>query len=144
MPLHSEKRVVPYTPKQMYDLVADVKLYPDFLPWVASVQIFNEAENAFEAELVVGASLMNQSYTSKVTLQPELNRIDVMNIKGPFRYLNNYWVFHERGSGSEIEFFLDFELDNSLLKPILQPFLNQAVAVMVGAFQQRAEQLYGK
>lgn len=144
MPIHAEKRIVPYTPDQMYALVADVDCYPEFLPWISSVQIHNKSDSNFEADLSIGTSLINQCYSSKVTLQPDAARIDVTHTKGPFRYLNNYWVFHARETGCEVEFYLEFELDNPFLKPILQPFLNQAVAIMVDAFQKRAEELYRK
>lgn len=143
MPIHAEKRIVPYTPQQMYGLVADVPSYSDFLPWIKSVRVYRKTSNGFDADLSIGTSLISQSYTSKVTLQPDVNRIDVVHTKGPFRYLDNYWIFNSHEKGAEIDFHLDFELDNSFLKPILQPFLNQAVLLMVNAFQKRAEELFG-
>ncbi|MDP3371892.1 MAG: type II toxin-antitoxin system RatA family toxin [Candidatus Paracaedibacteraceae bacterium] len=144
MPVHAEKRIVPYTPEQMYALVVDVNSYPEFLPWILSVQIYNKSDSGFEADLSIGASLINQRYSSNVILQPGAKRIEVTHTKGPFRYLNNHWIFHTRETGCEVEFYLDFELDTPFLKPILQPFLNQAVAIMVDAFQKRAEKLYKK
>lgn len=143
MPTHSEKRIVTYTPKQMYSLVADVASYPDFLPWVISARVYNRSENGFEADLSIGASLINHAYSSKVDLQEENYRIDVTHTKGPFHHLNNHWIFNEAEGGTEIEFFLDFELNNPLLKRVLQPFLTQAAGVMVGAFEARAKQLFG-
>lgn len=143
MPTHSEKRIVRYTPEQMYSLVADVASYPEFLPWVSSARLYNHNDRGFEADLSIGTSFMNHAYSSKVTLQPENYRIDVAHTKGPFHHLNNYWVFHTCEDGTEIEFFLDFELNNYLLKSVLQPFLNQASAMMVSAFETRAQQLFG-
>jgi coenzyme Q-binding protein COQ10 len=143
MPTHSEKCIVPYTQGQMYSLVADVASYPDFLPWVNSSRLYNHTESGFEADLSIGTSFMNHAYSSKVALQPENYRIDVSHTKGPFHYLNNHWVFHECDDGTEIEFFLDFELNNPFLKPILQPFLNQAAGMMVNAFAARAKLLFG-
>ncbi|MDP4725545.1 MAG: type II toxin-antitoxin system RatA family toxin [Pseudomonadota bacterium] len=143
MPTHSEKRIVPYSPAQMYSLVADVSSYPDFLPWVNSACLYNQTENGFEADLSIGATFMNHAYSSKVVLQPDLYRIDVTHTKGPFHHLNNHWIFCECNDGTEIEFFLDFELSNPFLKPVLQPFLNQAASMMVSAFETRAKQLFG-
>lgn len=143
MPTHSEKRIVPYSPAQMYSLVADVSSYPDFLPWVNSSRLYNQTENGFEADLSIGTSFMNHAYSSKVALQPEKHRIDVTHTKGPFHHLNNHWIFHEYEGGTEIEFFLDFELNNLLLKRVLQPFLTQAATMMVGAFETRAKQMFG-
>ena len=149
MPTHSEKRIVPYRPDQMYSLVADVASYPDFLPWVKASRLYNQTPTGFEADLTIGASFMSHAYSSKVTLQPDAHRIDVQHVKGPFRHLNNYWVFHpylgnQHVESTEIEFFLDFELDNPFLKPILQPFLSQAAGMMVNAFEVRAKELFGR
>jgi coenzyme Q-binding protein COQ10 len=144
MPTHREKRIVTYTPVQIYSLVADVASYPDFLPWVTSSHLYNHNDNGFEADLSIGTSFVNQAYSSKVILQPKARRIDVRHIKGPFHHLNNHWIFHEHERGTEIEFFLDFELNSPFLKPILQPFLNQAAGMMISAFETRAQQLFGK
>ena len=143
MPTHREKRIVPYTPAQMFSLVGDVKAYPDFLPWVSTARLYNYTEHGFEADLSIGTSFMKQAYSSKVEMLHAPFRINVTHTKGPFHHLNNYWVFHTREGGTEIEFFLDFELNNYLLKSVLQPFLNQASAMMVSAFETRAQQLFG-
>ena len=152
MPTHAEKRIVPYTPDQMYQLVLDVEKYPDFLPWVLSAHVYNQTETEFHADLSVGSSLLNQSYSSKVICQPHIGRIDVQSTKGPFQRLINYWIFTPHHAvfqstdpvptKTEIEFFLDFEISNPFLKPLLQPFLNQAVSVMVDAFEKRAHSLF--
>jgi len=142
MPIHKEKRIVCYTPEQMYSLVADVTSYPDFLPWITAVRLYNQKETGFDADLSIGPSFMSNDYSSTVTLHPELHRIDVSHLKGPFHHLNNYWIFHSCSEGTEIEFFLDFELNNPFLKPILQPFLNEAVGMMVSAFEARAKHLF--
>ncbi|MES2253014.1 MAG: type II toxin-antitoxin system RatA family toxin [Pseudomonadota bacterium] len=142
MPIHKEKRIVCYTPEQMYSLVADVTSYPDFLPWITAVRVYNQKDVSFDADLSIGTSFMNHAYSSRVTLQPESYRIDVSHLKGPFHHLNNHWIFNPCSKGTEIEFFLDFELNNPFLKPILQPFLKEAVGMMVSAFETRANQLF--
>jgi coenzyme Q-binding protein COQ10 len=144
MPKHSEKRIVPYTPEQMYLLVADVARYPDFLPWVSGVTIYNRTDQGFDADLSIGTSVLKHEYSSRVTLNPGSRRIDVCHTKGPFRHLNTLWIIHPHSSGSEIEFSLDFELNNFILRKLFEPFLNEAVGTMVGAFETRAQQLFGK
>lgn len=142
MPAHREKRIVPYTPEQMFSLVGDVKAYPDFLPWVSAARLYNHTEHGFEADLSIGTSFMKQAYSSKVEMLPAPFRINVTHTKGPFHHLTNYWVFHEVVGGTEIDFFIDFEVSNPLLKSVLQPFLSQAVGMMVNAFEVRAKQLF--
>jgi coenzyme Q-binding protein COQ10 len=144
MPKHSEKRVVPYTPAQMYSLVADVANYPVFLPWVSGVTIYNRTDSGFDADLSIGTTLMKHAYSSRVALGPDTSRIEVRHLSGPFHHLNTLWIFHEHNRGTEIEFFLDFELNNPILRALFQPFLNQAVGAMVSAFETRAQQLFAK
>ncbi len=157
MPIHKENKIVPYSPHQMYQLVLDVDRYPGFLPWIQSAHVYDRTEAVFYADLTVGSSVINQSYSSKVTFGAiadsiQTYRIDVRHTKGPFHHLHNYWIFKPYCSPNtpldyppthtEIEFFLDFEISNPFLKPLLQPFLNQAVHLMVDAFEKRAHALF--
>jgi coenzyme Q-binding protein COQ10 len=90
MPTHAERRPMPYTKKQMYDLVADVERYAEFLPWCMAVRIRRrESTTVFVADLVIGFKMVRERFTSRVTLNPE-DRIDVQYTDGPFRYLNNH------------------------------------------------------
>lgn len=146
MPSQTEKRSVPYLADQMFALVLDVSSYPEFLPWAQKASVYNIEGFNFDADLTVGIGAMAQTYSSHVTADPQERMITATYIKGPFKYLNNKWTFTPTGTiespSTMIEFFLDFEIDNLLLKPFLQPFLTQATTVMIEAFEKRAAQKY--
>ena len=144
MPTHAEKRIVPYSPDQMYALVADVETYPEFLPWCVGARIKKREGNVFFADLMIGYKLIRERFTSRVELHPEEHRLDVTYTDGPFRYLNNHWVFvpQEQG-GCMIDFYVDFEFKNLVLQRVMGLFFNEAVRRMVQAFEDRAKALYG-
>jgi len=144
MPTHAEKRVLPHTPRQMYDLVADVERYPEFLPWCIGSRIRRRRGDTIIADLVVGFKMIRERFTSEVKLDPENNRIDVRYLDGPFRYLNNHWVFHDHPDGVLIDFYIDFEFRTRFLQRMMEPLFNEAVKRMVRAFETRAAQLYGE
>lgn len=144
MPTHAEKRIVPYSPDQMYALVADVETYPDFLPWCVGARIKKREGNVFFADLMIGYKLIRERFTSRVELHPEVNRLDVTYTDGPFRYLNNHWAFIAQGEGGcLIDFYVDFEFKNLVLQRVMGLFFNEAVRRMVQAFEDRAKALYG-
>lgn len=144
MPTHAEKRTFLYTDQQLFALVADVKRYPEFLPWCQQAIIRAQTPSFLEADLVVGFGVFHESFSSHVHLTPT-QRIDVTYEKGPFRYLNNHWIFtpQERG-GCEVDFFIDFEFRNTLFQSMMTVFFTQAVQQMMVAFEKRADALYGK
>lgn len=143
MPTHAEKRVLPYSPEQLFDLVADVERYPDFLPWCVGARIRAREGDAIHADLVIGFKLFRERFTSKVTLNRP-DRIDVAYAEGPFRYLNNHWLFAPTPDGGcEIDFYVDFEFRSRLLQRMIGALFNEAVRRMVAAFEARAEALYG-
>ncbi len=142
MPTHAERRVLPYTPDQLYDLVADVERYPLFIPWCIAARIKRREGTVLWADMIIGFKLIREKFTSKVTLGE--GRIDVVYSEGPFRYLNNHWGFTaEEGGGTTIEFFIDFEFRSRILQSLMGAVFNEAVRLMVGAFEKRARQLYG-
>lgn len=143
MPTHAEKRVVPYSPNQMYALVADVETYPDFLPWCVGARIKKREGNVFFADLMIGYRMIRERFTSRVELHPDDRRIDVTYTDGPFRYLNNHWTFLEHEQGCLIDFYVDFEFKNMVLQRVMGLFFNEAVRRMVQAFEDRAKTLYG-
>lgn len=142
MPKHHETRILPYTPEQMFDLVADVKRYPEFLPWVTGARIREQSETLVIADLLVGFKMIRERYTSRVTLSRP-DRIDVDYTKGPFRHLENHWKFSEHPEGCEVEFYLDFEFKSRILQKLIGALFNEAVRKMVSAFEGRAKTLYG-
>lgn len=145
MATHAEKRVLPYAPDKLFDLVADIERYPEFLPWCIGARIRNRRENVVIADLVIGFKGIRERFTSRVTLNREGMRIDVAYLDGPFKYLNNHWIFNDAdGDACEIDFFVDFEFRSRLLQKIIGVLFNEAVRRMVSAFEARAAVLYGK
>ncbi|TAN78891.1 MAG: type II toxin-antitoxin system RatA family toxin [Magnetospirillum sp.] len=143
MPTHAEQRVLPYTQEQLFALVADVERYPDFLPWCVASRIRRRDGDVFFADLVIGFKMVRERFTSKVTLtRPD--RVDVTYTEGPFHHLNNHWVFRPLpDGGTEIDFYVDFEFRSKLLQTLIGALFNEAVKMMVSAFEKRARQLYG-
>jgi len=147
MPSHSETRTLPYTADQMYDLVADVARYPEFLPWTAAARIRSrKVEGDHEvmlADLVVSFKVFRERFGSRVTLWPGRKRIDTEYIEGPFRHLHSRWEFRDVDGGSEVHFEVDFEFRNILLQKAAGLFFFEAMQRIVRAFETRAHQLYG-
>jgi coenzyme Q-binding protein COQ10 len=143
MPTHAEQRVLPYTPDQMFDLVADVDRYPEFLPWCIGSRIRRRRGNTIVADLVIGFKMIRERFTSEVKLHPDDKMIDVKYLEGPFKYLNNSWTFHEHAKGCKVDFYIDFEFRTRFLQRMMEPLFNEAVKRMVRAFESRADALYG-
>jgi len=153
VPTHKEIRVVPHSPEQLYELVADIERYPDFLPWCVAARICSrqptEDGELVVADMVIGFKMFRERVRSKVTLHPpdageQGGRIDVEYVEGPLRYLRNHWVFVRTGDGGcEIDFFVDFEFRSRILQKIVGALFHEAVSRMVAAFERRAAALYG-
>lgn len=141
MPEYSDRRYLPYTPEQLFNLVADIERYPEFLPWCVGVRILRREENAVYADLMVGFKMVREVYTSKVIFD-RTEGIDVEYQKGPFKHLINNWKFKKSGQGCEVEFFIDFEFRSKILRGIIGPFFGEAVNKMIGAFEERAKVVY--
>ena len=144
MPTHDEQRIIGYTPGQLYQLVADIERYPEFLPWCLAARIRKRETNLVVADLIIGFRMIRESFTSRVQLDPAGLRIHVTYAEGPFRYLNNHWVFREHPEGCEIDFYVDFEFRSRMLQRMMQSLFHEAVKRMVGAFEARAHALYGE
>jgi len=142
MPTHAEQRVLPYTPQQLFDLVADVERYPEFLPWCVGARVRERSPGRVVADLIIGFKLIRERFTSEVRLDPP-GRIDVTYAEGPFRYLNNHWGFTPVPGGCRIDFFVDFEFKSRLLQKVIEVVFGEAVRRMVAAFDKRARDLYG-
>ena len=134
---------LPYHPEQLYDLVADVEKYPEFLPWCAAVRILSKSETEIIADLSVGYKFFRETFRSRVHLTPK-TRIEVEYISGPFHYLNNHWVFKEGPeSGTNVDFFIDFQFRNNLFQSATKAVFEGAFNQMLSSFEKRAQQLYG-
>jgi coenzyme Q-binding protein COQ10 len=144
MPIHRETRILPYTPEQVFAVVADVERYPEFLPWCVACRIKKrESATSFTADLAVGFKMVREQFTSRVTLAPPAG-ITVEYLTGPFEHLRNTWGFKAVPGGTEVEFFLSFEFRSRLLQAVIGVLFAEAVQRMVGAFEARAAKLYGK
>ena len=142
MPTHAEKRTLPYTCEQLFDLVVDVERYPEFLPWCLAARVRRREGNMLLADLVIGFKMVRENFTSRV-LMDRPDRVDVTYTDGPFRYFNNHWIFRNVGQGScEIDFYVDFEFRSKVLQKLIEILFGQAVRRMVGAFEQRADAIY--
>jgi len=143
MPYHAERRVLPYTQRQLFDLVADVDRYPEFLPWCVAARVNKREGDVFWADLVIGFKMIRERFASKVTLKPSYE-IDVEYVKGPLKYLKNRWEFVPLDSGhTEIDFYVDFEFHSRILEKMIGALFHEAVSRMVAAFERRAAAIYG-
>ena len=143
MPRHSEKRRLPYSPEQLFDLVADVKSYADFLPWVAAVRVRSDSETETVADLVVGFRALKETFTSKVTKRRP-HEIQTDYIEGPLKYLHNSWKFAPDGEGGAIvDFCVDFAFRSRIFETLAGQMFDRALRRMIGAFEDRAHALYG-
>lgn len=147
MPSHSETRHLPYQPRQMYDLVADVARYPEFLPWCAAARIRRRyqdgAAEVMEADLVIRFKVFSERFGSRVTLFPDEMRIVTEYLDGPFKFLKSEWTFSEATGGCDISFYVDFEFKNAVLQKVIGLVFNEAMHRIVRAFEARAQELYG-
>jgi coenzyme Q-binding protein COQ10 len=148
MPKHSETRNLPYSAQQMYDLVADVALYPQFLPWCSAARIRSvkpEGDSSVMlADLMISFKVFRERFGSKVILHPAELSIDTEYLDGPFKYMKSTWEFRDVADGCEVQFFVDFEFKNAILQSIIGVVFNEAMHRIVRAFESRADDLYGK
>ncbi len=148
MPVHNETQILPYTPAQLFDLVADIERYPEFLPWCRAARVLERTDDGMLAELVIAFNHLSERYTSRVTLsRPNAGgegSIDVALVKGPFERLSNRWQFIPQGDGCELRFALDFAFRSRILEKLIGAVFTKATAKMVTAFRERAQALYGQ
>ena len=143
MPRHTEKRVLPYSPEQLFDLVADVGRYPEFLPWVSATRVRSDTGNDMVADLVVGFKAIKETFTSRVHKTPPA-RIEIDYIEGPLKYLHNSWRFEPDGKGgTDVHFCVDFAFKSRIFETLAGQMFDRALRRMIGAFEARAHALYG-
>jgi len=144
MPTHDERRIIGYSPEQLYALVADIERYPEFLPWCIAARLRRREGDLLVADMVIGFKMIRERFTSRVRLDEAGRCIDVSCVEGPFKYLNNHWVFEDHPEGCVIDFYVDFEFRSRLLQKMMEALFHEAVRRMVGAFEARAHALYGE
>lgn len=126
----------------MYNLVADVATYPDFLPWCIATRVRSVENNFMIADMVIGFKMIREKYTSEVTLDND-KEVKIVYKNGPFKYLNSHWKFEDdKDGGCTIDFFVDFEFKSALLQKVMGAVFNEAVQLMMSAFEKRAIDLY--
>lgn len=142
MPSHSERKTLPYSREQLFDLVADVGNYPKFLPWCVATRVRSSSDTMLVADMIIGFKAFRETFTSRVALQRP-DRIEVSYEDGPFKYLTNRWIFEKSGDSTTIDFHVDFEFRSRILERAIGVVFGQAVKRMVSAFETRADELYG-
>lgn len=143
VPHHKETRRLPYSPEQMFALVADVQSYEKFLPWVTAIRVRSDSETEMVADMIVGFKGLRESFTSRVHKQrPE--RVHVDYLDGPLKHLSNDWRFRPDGEGGVlVDFEVDFAFKNKLFEMMAGQMFDKALRKMIGAFETRAAELYG-
>jgi len=142
MTKHSEIRHVSYSPEKMFELVADVEKYPEFLPWCIASRVIEKENSKIIADLMIGFQIFREKFRSNVSLDKKNLKIEVNYEEGPFKFLRNKWEFKNFKDGCEIKFFLDFELKNIFFQTLMERLFSEAVKKMVAAFEKRATYLY--
>ena len=146
MTSHSETKYLPYTAKEMFDLVSDISSYPEFLPWCAAARIRKEVQKGkvkqIEADLIISFKVFREKFGSLVLLDHSKFVIETDYIDGPFRYMHSVWSFENCEEGCEVKFDVDFEFKNAMLQSIIGLVFNDAMQRIVRAFERRASDLY--
>ena len=127
----------------MYELVADVARYPEFLPWVSAIRIRKDDDIEMLADMVVGFKSLRETFTSRVLKTPHRS-IVVDYLDGPMKHLHNIWKFENlAGGGSTVDFTVDFSFRNRMFEALAGQFFDTALRKMTTAFIDRADALYG-
>ncbi|WP_111559357.1 type II toxin-antitoxin system RatA family toxin [Paracoccus sediminilitoris] len=152
MPKTHDSRDLPYSARQMYDLVADVESYPQFLPWNSAARIRTrdtrpDGAEEITADLVISFKVFRERFGSRVVLWPAdengVLKIDTEYLDGPFKYMRSGWTFKDRPEGGcHVEFFVDFEFKNAILQRLIGVVFNEAMSRIIRAFEDRARKLY--
>jgi len=147
MPSFADRQFVPYRVDQLFDLVADVGKYPEFLPWCVAARIRSRKPEELLADLTIGFGPFRESFTSRVALDRPRGMV-VRYENGPFRYLTNRWSFIAAPGGCPggciVDFHVDFEFRSRVLQAAIGVVFQDAVRRMVGAFHARARDIYGE
>jgi coenzyme Q-binding protein COQ10 len=141
MPGHREERFLPYSAEQMFDLVADVGRYAEFLPWVTAVRVRSDSDTEMVADLIVGFRSLRERFTSRVG-KVRAKTISVDYIDGPLKFLRNDWQFAPASGGCTIDFSVEFAFKNRVFEAIAGQMFDAALRKMINAFETRADALY--
>jgi coenzyme Q-binding protein COQ10 len=143
MPAHTAEAILPYTEKQLFDLVADIESYPKFIPWCEAARIWEREGDTVLADLVIRFKGVSGKYTSRVLLDEAEHEISVELAQGPFEHLYQGWKFSKVAGGTKVDFDIDFALRSKFLEKIVDLMFYDACDKMMVAFSKRADELYG-
>lgn len=147
MPTFATRRIVPFSARQMFDLVADIERYPEFLPMCTGLRVISRKPTPQGEELVarmsVGYKAIRESFTTRVTLVLDDMRVDVAYLDGPFSHLENRWRFVDLTQGSEIDFYITYQFRSTMLGMVVGAVFDQAFRKFAEAFETRAGHVYG-
>lgn len=149
MPRFSTKRRVHHNASEMFDLVADVEKYPEFVPMCTDMRVRSETDKGegvtvMVATMTVAYKMIRQSYTSRATLDKPNLKILVEYLDGPFRRMQNRWTFHPKEGACEVEFFIDYEFRSRTLAMLMGAVFDTVFRRMAAAFEKRADEVYGR
>ena len=140
------KKIIPCKKKQLIEMVLDIQKYPEFVPWCIEGQVHDKNESSdlitFKGDLKVGKSILNETFSSHVSYYKEKDKIIVTNLDGPLKHLKNEWTFREINQGTQLDFFVDFELKNPILNGIMKKSFELGLNKIAKAFEERAIRLY--
>ena len=145
---HSEMKYLRYSSDQMFDLVADIESYPDFIPWCTLITVTSRASDKqnkidiVETDMKVSFKVFNESFSSRVSLDRMSNEIIVEYLSGPFKFLNNRWKFTSFETGCQVDFYVEFEFKSRIMQRLIGVVFNEALKRIVLSFEKRADELY--
>ena len=149
MPQFSTKRRVRHAATDMFDLVADVEKYPQFVPLCSALTVKSRAEKGDDvvvlvADMTVAYKIIRETFTSRVTLDRPNLKILVEYLNGPFKRMQNRWTFHPVGEDTcDVEFFIEYEFRSRTLAMLMGAMFDAAFRRFAAAFEQRADEVYG-
>ncbi len=150
MPQFSTKRRVQHSAADMFDLVADVKSYPEFVPMCSAMHVRSKTDKGegvtvMTAAMTVAYKMIHQTFTSRATLDKPNLKILVEYLDGPFSRMQNRWEFHATGEDAcEVVFFIDYEFRSRTLAMMMGALFDTVFRRMASAFEKRADQVYGR
>jgi len=149
MPQFSTKRRVRHAATDMFDLVADVEKYPQFVPLCSGLTVKSRAEKdgktVLVADMTVAYKIIRETFTSRVTLDRQGLKILVEYLNGPFKRLQNRWTFYPvEAKVCDVEFFIDYEFRSRTLAVLMGAMFDAAFRRFAVAFEQRADEIYSR
>ena len=137
------ERHVPHLPLAMFNLVSDLAAYPRFIPNCKAMEVRQQADGSLLARMTISFGPITQSYTSKVTADPQTMTITAVAVDGPFAYLDSKWTFTPEGEGTRIRFDIDFKFSNPLIAAVAEPAFASKQDEIIDAFGDEADRRFG-